>query len=162
MRRSIVVYLYTVLHFETVRLGFVQCKKSLVHKMTIVHTVQFNSFIDFEWSSNGLVNNSSPYHHTTASLLSSLTIFWIIHCPSNVTQDLSVKITLKKSIFMYFMTLFWHFDIFALVREVAWGIFYRSSSQNIIHILFLTRSIPALSNIWAMVKSSYFAISHFS
>ena len=56
------------------------------------------------WSNNGLVDNSSPYH-TTASLLSELDkIHPLVQPlgPSNVTQDSSMKITLEKSIFMYF------------------------------------------------------------
>ena len=62
----VVVHKYS-LHFETARLGLVSCKESLVHKKAILNTVQF--FIDLEWSCSDLVHNSSPYHHTIASLL---------------------------------------------------------------------------------------------
>ena len=58
MRRSIVMYKFTH-HFETARLGFVPCKNSFVHKITIVSTFQFNFFINFRWSNNGLVDNSA-------------------------------------------------------------------------------------------------------
>ena len=44
----------STLHFETVRLGLVLCKESLVHKITIVSTVQLNSFTDIGWSNYGL------------------------------------------------------------------------------------------------------------
>ena len=61
MRRSIVVHKCTF-HFETKKLELISCKESLVHK--VVSTVQFNSFINFKWSNNGSIDNSSPYHHT--------------------------------------------------------------------------------------------------
>ena len=61
----------STLHFETTKMGLIPCKESLVHKIAIISTVQFISFIDFEWSNNGLVDNSNPYHYTTAFLLPS-------------------------------------------------------------------------------------------
>ena len=70
MRRSIFVHKYTF-HFDTACLGLVPYKESLVYKIAIVSTVQFISFIDFEWFNNGLVDNSSLYNHTATSLLPS-------------------------------------------------------------------------------------------
>ena len=52
----------------TTRQGFVPYKGSLAHKVAIVSTVQFN-FINFAWFNNGLVDNASPNHHTSISLL---------------------------------------------------------------------------------------------
>ena len=66
MRSNIIVHKFT-LYFKTPRLGLVQCIESYVHKIAIISTVQFNSFIDFELSNNNLVDNSNPYYHTTAS-----------------------------------------------------------------------------------------------
>ena len=57
-KRNFAVYKY-VLHFETMKPGIELCKGSLGHKITIFYTVQFNSFIDFEWFNNGLVDNSN-------------------------------------------------------------------------------------------------------
>ena len=54
--RNVVMHRY-ILHFKSARLGLASCKENLVHKITIVSTVQFNS--NFEWSNNGLVDNSS-------------------------------------------------------------------------------------------------------
>ena len=60
---------YTV-HCETTGLELVPCKENLVYEIAVVSTVQFNSFIDFEWFHNGLIDNSSLYHHhTTAACL---------------------------------------------------------------------------------------------
>ena len=114
LRRSIVVYKGTV-HFETVRLRFVLCRKSLVKKIVIVCTVQFNSF-NFEWAIYSLVYNSSPYQYPIITLLPSFShiseldkIHPLAHLsgPSNVTQDLFVKITLEMSIFKYFLAQIW-------------------------------------------------------
>ena len=115
MRRSIVIHKYT-LHFETVSLGLVPCKKSLLYKISIVSLVQFKSFIDFEWFVNGLLDYSSLYCHTTISLLlllaTGMSELDIIHLfahpsgPSNLTRDSSGKITLGKSIFTYFLAQF--------------------------------------------------------
>ena len=49
------------------RLKLVPCKESLTYKIVVVSTVQFN--FDFDWSNNVLIDNFSPYHHTTISLL---------------------------------------------------------------------------------------------
>ena len=90
---SIVKNKYT-LPFKTVRLGLVPCKESLVHKIT----VQFNSFIDFEWSNNFLFNNSCFIITLLALccllLVTDMSELDNIHPlgPSDVTQDLSVKI----------------------------------------------------------------------
>ena len=65
------VYINTRLHFESTWVRHVLCKKRLVPKIAIGNTVQFRFFNVFEWSNSGLVNNPSPYHHTTASLLPS-------------------------------------------------------------------------------------------
>ena len=43
--------------------------------------------------------------------------------PSNVPRDSSGKMTLKKSLFMYFLDKFWHFKIFALGRGDCQGAF---------------------------------------
>ena len=61
MKKNTVMDKYT-LPFKNMRLKLGQCKESLVHKIAIIRTVQFNSFIDFEWSKYGLVKNYSPYH----------------------------------------------------------------------------------------------------
>ena len=58
---------YTLL-LETMRLGLVPYKESLVYTIAIVSTVQFNFFVDFEWFNNSLVDNSHPYHHAVTSL----------------------------------------------------------------------------------------------
>ena len=57
MRRNIVGHKYTV-HFETVRMGLVPWEENLVHRIVIVRSVQFNSFIDCEWINNGLAEHS--------------------------------------------------------------------------------------------------------
>ena len=46
-------------------------QRNVVHKIVIVITVQFNSFIDFELSDNVLVDNSSLYNHIITFLLPS-------------------------------------------------------------------------------------------
>ena len=48
-------------HFETARLGLLPCKENFVHKIEIVSTVQFNFFVNFELSNNGLFDNSCLY-----------------------------------------------------------------------------------------------------
>ena len=136
MRRSIVVNKDT-LHFETVRLGFVLYKEGLVYK--IYSTIHFNSFVDFEWSNNCFINNSSlifsllpPCCLLSPTCMSELDKIHPLaqpSCPSNVTQDSSVKITPEKWIFMYFWAQFWHFKIFASVRgerRLPRRFFYRS------------------------------------
>ena len=70
MRRDIIMHKYT-LPFKTGTQKFVPCKEGLVHKIAVVNTIQFNSFIDFEWFDNGLVDSSVAYHLTNASLLRS-------------------------------------------------------------------------------------------
>ena len=59
MIRSLAMHKYR-LHLESVRLGLIPCQERLVHKITVVSTDQFNFFIDFEWSNNGLADNSNP------------------------------------------------------------------------------------------------------
>ena len=104
--------------FETGRLGLASGIVSLVHRIAIVSTVQFDSFIDFEWSNNCLVVNSSLYYHTTILLPSfdtGMSGLYKIHPfahqsgPSNVTHDASAKIIFKKSIFIYLLL---NFDAF--------------------------------------------------
>ena len=105
-RRSIVVHKYT-LNFETMRLGFVLCKKSF-DKIIIFSTIQFKSFIDFEWSDNGLVENSTLPPPCCLLLATGMSEQDKVHplahssCPSNITWDSSLKIHLEKSISVYF------------------------------------------------------------
>ena len=58
IRGSTVAYKHT-LDFETMRLELVECQESIVHKITIFSTVQFESLIDFEVSNIDFVNNFS-------------------------------------------------------------------------------------------------------
>ena len=126
MRRNIVVHKYS--HgFETTRLGLGPCKEHLFHKIIIVSTVQFNSFIDFEWSNNSLVDNSSHiitllhlYCRLLDTVMSELDkIHSLGHPsgPSNVTHDSSENY-FRKVNFHIFFAQFWHF---ALVRGCCLG-----------------------------------------
>ena len=84
--------------------------------------------------------------------------------PSNVTHGSSVKITIEKSIFMYFMAQFWYFKIFAFVKRGCLGDFFADPiSISILHFLsFLMPSIPGFSKIWVLVKSICFSITYFN
>ena len=116
---------------------------------------------------NGLFDNYCWYHHTGAFLLSSFSyitfeldkILPLHHTSdlSNVTQDSSGKITLEKSIVMYFLV---NFD--ALTYLLLWYIFTDHNSYSILYLLsFLVASIPAFSTIWDQVKSDCFSITRF-
>ena len=104
MRRNIVMHKYT-LDFETARLGLVSCKENLIHKITIVSTIQFNFFIDFEWSSWWFQPISSHYCLLVALGTFELDeIYFLVHLMSYI------KIT-----FMYLLAQFWCSKIFILV-----------------------------------------------
>ena len=87
--------------------------QSFVYKITIVNTVQFNSFMNFEWSSNW---STIPGHIITLQppccllLVRDTSELDKIHHlahpsgPLNITQNSSMKITLEKSIFMFFLS----------------------------------------------------------
>ena len=47
------------LHFKTAKLRLVLSEQIIVDKIVIDNTVKFNSFVDFEWSYNGLVDCSN-------------------------------------------------------------------------------------------------------
>ena len=76
LRRNIVMHKYT-LHFETARLRLIPWKESLVHKIAIISTVQFNSIINFEWFI------LSHYHLLVAFFSQQACLNWIksILCP---------------------------------------------------------------------------------
>ena len=65
---------------------------------------------------------------------------------------------------MYFLTKIWCFKICFSERRSPRRFFSQDpNSQSILHLLsYLTPSIPAFSKIWMLVKSSCFAITHFS
>ena len=73
MRWSIVINRYAI-RFEILRLGLVPCKEMLVHNIAIAGTIQLNTFIDFVWSNNVLVDNSIRNNCTVTSLLP-----WLSH-----------------------------------------------------------------------------------
>ena len=73
-----------------------------------------------------------PYCFLLATSISELDeIHPLVHPsgPSTVTWDSSVKITLEKSIFIYFLAQFWHFEIFAFVMGGCLGYFFFYKSQ---------------------------------
>ena len=81
------------LYFEIARLGLVPYKERFGSKITIVSTVQFNSFNNFERSNNGSFNN----HPFIAFFLATDTfvldkIHPLAHplAVSNVIQDLFI------------------------------------------------------------------------
>ena len=81
--------------------------------------------------------------------------------PSYIPRDLSVKMTLEKSIFTYFLAKCWCYKIFALIR--AGCSFTDPNSQSIHQIFsFLTPSIPVFSKIRSQVKCGCFDINWFS
>ena len=150
-------------------------KKVLSIKLQLFSTVQFNSFIDFQWANNSLVDNSSLYNQITASLLlsSGHRHVWFWENPTFGPSIRSVKCylwficwNLEKSICIYFLAQFWCFKMFALMR--AGGcledfFFTDPSSLNILYFLFLlTPSILAFSKIPVLVKSGCFTITFFS
>ena len=165
-RRSIAVYKYTF-YFETARLGLVTCKESRIYKMAIV---QFTSF-----AGNGaiIVWFTIPAHIITLMPPCRLIlatgkpeldkIFHLAHLSgsSNITWDSSVKINLEKSIFMYFLAQFCRFKIFSLVRRGCLKDFYRYCFTKYSTLFILLDSPNSRLFIWAQVKRSSFAITHF-
>ena len=115
-------WLGALLYFEITRLELVQCKGSLIHKITIVSTVEFNSFIEFERSNYCLIDNSSLCHHTNVPLLVSFSPMhvWIglnpFFAPS-VSSRFVDENYFRKLNFMCFMVKFRRFKIFALIRK---------------------------------------------
>ena len=71
--KGVLLYIKTNFTLKLLKLRLLPCKESLFHSIAIVSSVQFNSFIDFEWSNNSLVDNSHPYPYTIASLSPSFT-----------------------------------------------------------------------------------------
>ena len=65
---------------KTMRMGLVPHKERRLHKIAMASTVQFNFFKEFEYSSDGLIDNPKPYHNTTVSSLPSLIhrCIWIV------------------------------------------------------------------------------------
>ena len=108
-----------------------------------------------------------PYHllsTTGMSELDKVLSLIPIHQVHKMSQDFSMKITVKKSIFMYFLAQFWCFKIFGPMRGVSRGDSLQIPNlQSIVYVLsFLTPSIPSFSKIWALVKSGCFTIICFS
>ena len=73
-----------------------------------------------------------------------------------------MKITLEKSIFMFFLP---NFDTLKKKKKKIFFFFFFYTDPNfqrILHLLSLTPSIPTFSKIWALIKSGRFNITHFN
>ena len=142
-------------------------QRNLFNKIAIISTTLFN-FINFEWSNNGLVHNSSPYH-TITSLLPQICLNWIKSILWPIYQvHQTMKIFLDKPIFIYFLFQFWSFEVFAFIRGGFLGDFFfffftNPNSKIILHLWpFLSPLILAFSKIWVLVKSGCFSITCFN
>ena len=134
------------LNFEAMKQEFILCKESLVHKIAIIIPAQFDSFIDFEWSNYGLVNNSSSYHHTKSSLLPYFShrhvrIGYNFSFGPNITSiqcnlRFVREISLQESIFMHFLDQFCLLKIICL-RSLPRKCFYRSQFRKYSTLIFL-------------------------
>ena len=71
--------------------------------------------------------------------------------PSNVTQDSSMKIIWEKLIFMYLLTQFWHFKIFALVRWGCLEPFFTDPNSQSIQCLLSFLTLNSRSECWSKV-----------
>ena len=145
MRKSFVIHKYT-LHLETVRLKLKPCKESLVHKIVIAGTLQSLSSIFIgplmicSTISTHILTPSSPYNlllATGATELDKIHLLAHPSGPSNVIRDFSLKITLEKSMFMYFSVQ----CSFDLVRGGCLKDFFTYlNSESILRLLFFVNS----------------------
>ena len=114
MKRNILMHKYT-LSFETVRLGLVPFKENFAPKITIA---QFSLTPSSTLNCLIMIWLTIPAHiiillpsfclllTTGMSELKKIHLLADRSGPSNFTQDLSMKITLEKSIFPCFLTQF--------------------------------------------------------